>query len=748
LLNIDVLINARDDAPMAVGRVYSDVGAMYTYPLIPSYYQGFELSVRQGPTYLVARGYLSGVGGATAPDIFAFGRQSVLYSVCWDSSEIAGVVGVRYADSGVLIRWNPRMLPPGQVRNIVTYYGFGSASGAWGYCVTNQVIIPPVGRDCHLGNNPFEITAMVTNALTPPIILQGCSLCVRNLPSILSVPSPCIPLNPATIYPESAAIATFNILVDTSRIRRDTTVTVTLCPTTITPGIDECCTTFTVIIPYVSGIPPTAAVVPPTNIVVSCSTGSSVPFRFVVRDNEAVDTLSVRINFNGTTYDIHDGVFHYEGYMDTVVQVVFPPFDTFMVDGETLSFNLVEAEDKYGCDLVAPVGGYYVVDRRGPYARDFSPRDGSFVTNRRQPIRVRIIDVFAGVDTSSIQITVHDRGGDANYSWGSTQLFYFGDTLVFLPPRDYYDNDTVIFCIIQANDRARVCGPNHFEGETSCIRFFTDFSGPSIIFSRPQNGQAVSCVRESIFVYLRDINGVDSSTIQVNVNGINYTITDINLYFRPDSNIIVFYPLTPFTDGELVRFTLNDVRDRIGNGLLAPLEINFRVDLTGPYAANPDPPDWSIINSSAPNVSMELLDDIAGVNPATVRVRIRIAGMEREFDYGSSVVQYSSGILTVRVGETGMAASHGDTIKICLVAAEDLALYCGANSLRDTLCVHLRLDLRGPTASLVTPRNNSVTSCSLQTIVIHLDDDASIDTNTIKVVVNYDTLTISSPELT
>lgn len=746
LLNIDVLINNRDDAPMAVGRVYSAVGAMYTYPLIPSYYQGFELSPRQPETYLVARGYLSSFG-ATAPSIFAFGRQSYLSVACWDESEIDNVVGVPYNDSGVLMRWDPQMVSPGGIRNIITYYGFGSTRGTGGYSISNVVLIPPEGRDCGLAHNPFEVIATVANGVTPPVIVQGCSLCVRNLPSGLSVPESCVALTPQSLYPESSAIGGFNILVDTTRFTRDTTLNFIVCATTTTPGVETPCTTISVFIPYVSHIPPTAELVPPFNQIISCSVGSAVPFRFLVRDNEGIDTLSPRIRFHGTIYDIHDGFFYYQGYTGNQVQIVFPPFDIFMVDGETLSFTLVNVEDIYGCDLVGSLSGYYVVDRRGPYSRDFRPRNGTFITNRREQIRVRIIDVLSGVDITSIQVSVHDRGGDANYSWGSTQLQWSRDTLIFTPPRDYFDGDTVTFCILRANDQARICGPNSFEGENPCVTFYTDFSAPSVITTRPQTGQAVSCELESVFIYLRDINGIDTMSIQLNVNGIVYTITDPNLYFRPDSGILVFYPLTPFTDGQLVNVVLVDVRDNIGNGLATPFSILFRVDRTGPYALNPDPPNWSIVNTTAPVVSMEIADDIAGINPSTIQVRVRIGGSEREFYYGSPVIEYSPGLLTVRVGETGMVPRHGDTVRVCLVDVEDLALYCGSNHLRDTLCVNLRIDIQGPVPSLVTPRNRAVSSCSTQTIIIHLEDALPTDSSTIVLVVGYDTFTVASPEL-
>ena len=263
-------------------------------------------------------------------------------------------------------------------------------------------------------------------------------------------------------------------------------------------------------------------------------------------------------------------------------------------------------------------------------------------------------------------------------------------------------------------------------------------------------GNIVSCPEETIRIELSDPNGIDSFTVQLYVEEILYTTTDPNLWFDPSTNTLTFVPPDEFANGQTVDVILADVRDTLGNGLSSPLSFTFQVDLVGPYVVSTNPTNLSYVNTLTPTIEMELVDDLAGVDVSSVHVLVRNRGIPYHYYYGSPVLEVAPGLLTIDLSNAvDIRPEHGDTLHICLLEANDLALYCGRNPLQeDSVCVDVILDVRGPEATLISPADGSISACSLQTISIQLEDDLPIQPYSILLQINEESYTVDDPHLT
>ncbi len=232
-------------------------------------------------------------------------------------------------------------------------------------------------------------------------------------------------------------------------------------------------------------------------------------------------------------------------------------------------------------------------------------------------------------------------------------------------------------------------GANGYENEKGKVYLYLGFRSlvpPEVRIIEPFNGARTSCEDQVVKVYLFDPQGIDTSSIRINLNGIDYfcdshtiTINDTVLSFTPPEN---------FYDGEEVRFCVEDIANIRGIHIDEPICITFTVDLTPPSIYNIIPSDGSIVKTHQPTFTFRLTDDISGYNFSLFSVKIG----DTSFIYPDTSISVVEQKGEFSVVSTGIYFHDMDTIRIELSGVRDNPDFCEPNQ-GEPIDVHVMVDL-------------------------------------------------------
>jgi len=211
----------------------------------------------------------------------------------------------------------------------------------------------------------------------------------------------------------------------------------------------------------------------------------------------------------------------------------------------------------------------------------------------------------------------------------------------------------------------------------------------------PTCGMFSSCIDTMIIIELFDENGIDDATLQLDVDGTIYTISDPEVILVGDT-LVYFIPFTWFDDGDTVNFSVIQVADSFGNIATMPLICSFTVDTMPPELTEPVPPMGASCRDLTPTILFPISDAGAGVDSSSFVVTIITPeGDTLLFPWGSSTLRWDRDTLSWEASIAGLSFAEDETIWIC-ISAEDLidADGCGPNYM-DT-CWHIYFHVPPP----------------------------------------------------
>ena len=453
-----------------------------------------------------------------------------------------------------------------------------------------------------------------------------------------------------------------------------------------------------------------------------------------LQDASGVDTNSVELWINDEVYDTSSAELFWLG--DTLI---FTPPDTFWFDAETVSVELY-ASDINGNPIVnEPESWMFYTDFSPPVVWGEDPADSSIVTSSEPFIRVNVLDSMSGLFQDTLIVTVN---GDSfsleetalSYdSWsGQLQLNIAASSLSF------EDGDSITVCLHNIMDRPNYCAPNSIDDY--CWEFTVDISGPEPTLIEPFDGAYSSCVDQGVIILLEDINGIDPSSVYLQVGYLTYNLDDDELSLTGDT--LIFAPEESlWVDGQIVEISLFDVTDTVGNHLQpTPRRWTFTVDTSPPEILDTIPSPDTIVGDRAPTISFLLEDDLSGIDSASIIIQLVDTTLTLE-DEG---VYYDDGQVRIETEELGMLFSPEDTVGIC-VQAQDAPDYCPPNML--DVCWEFVISLTGPWATLVEPSDSAYSACDDQGVAIIIEDENGIDPATIEFTINGIPYTVDSTQL-
>ena len=210
-----------------------------------------------------------------------------------------------------------------------------------------------------------------------------------------------------------------------------------------------------------------------------------------------------------------------------------------------------------------------------------------------------------------------------------------------------------------------------------------DRTPPSATLITPTRYVYMSCPESSIVILLRDENGVDSTSVILRVEGVDYTLESSELQLIGDS-LLIFTPSVVFPNGERVDVQLVGLADTIGNAVRPghpALEFYYRIDTEGPIPSLISPLPGSSTRELQPTVSIEFRDMNSLEHSSVV---FSVQGVRYTGDDAS--VRWRGDTLIWLPGRAAVTFHDGDTVRVCVEQALDRVEFCGPNNIDSTYC--------------------------------------------------------------
>jgi len=495
---------------------------------------------------------------------------------------------------------------------------------------------------------------------------------------------------------------------DTVSVRVIAYDSVTVCETN---RID---TTWFFYIPYT---PPTAHLISPDSGAVSACDNQEI--WFYLQDDEGIRLNSILVRISGFYYNLASPELSYSN--DTLW---FSP-TTPWAHGSYISGSLYYAEDLLSNPIAERIEFGFYIDLHGPEIVSYSPPEFSLSADTLRQARIRIEDVPAGLDPSSVEITVDGFP----YIIDGSNLRWEDPFLIFDPAfaGAWDDVDSVEICLTSAFDNPDLCPPN--AAVPFCWTFYIDARDP---VANPPDGAVVACVEQAISLYLWAPGGIVESSVLLEINGTPYTTADSRLTLTA-ADTLLFVPDDPWTDGDSVICLLVHAEGGLGSSIDS-VRWGFLMDYSQPELISANPAPGEVVAMVDPPVEFELIDSISGLLPGAFQLTFNGSS----FGWDNPALTRVGDYFTLDLPTAGIHISGGDTAEVC-IHAEDFAYpeYCGPNFI-DT-CYTFSIEAGGPTAELISPPELTAYACD-SNIVIVVDDHNGYLWETLEIEINGEVL--------
>ncbi|MBN2541892.1 gliding motility-associated C-terminal domain-containing protein [bacterium] len=450
-----------------------------------------------------------------------------------------------------------------------------------------------------------------------------------------------------------------------------------------------------------------------------------------------IDTTTIEFYINGILYNIgHPWLSFEEGSL-----LVFQPPPAYWSDGEMVVVVLTRADDIYGFPLDDTLFSAFAIDLTPPVVTDIAPALETMVSDSGPVIEFDLHDSLSGIDASSITMDINGTIISLPGT-GVWEVIHFefdcAAAGIF-----FSNGDTVNVCLY-GTDSPDYCDANALD---TCWLFIVSFSGPVAAVLEPLNGTYTACDDHCIYVLLTDEDGVDTTTVELEVNGIIYNIESPELSMISDT--VVFCQSLPWTDAETVDVRLVSASDIYGNEIRNPLEWSFIVDLSPPDYFGFDPAEGEIISDPYHEIMLTIIDSLSGVDDTSIIVFVN----DRPYDIFSRAITLTVDTIAGMLYYTlvynpmdgGFIFRHNDVIRFC-IQSYDEPDYCSLHE--SEFCWEFLVDLVGPAGELDHPFVGAVSSCEDQGAVLRVFDriiSHGVDPSSIRLEVEVAGTTLTSP---
>ncbi|MBD3227998.1 MAG: hypothetical protein GF329_07395 [Candidatus Lokiarchaeota archaeon] len=290
----------------------------------------------------------------------------------------------------------------------------------------------------------------------------------------------------------------------------------------------------------------------------STTTNSSTSIKVILMDSLSdVDEDSIEMNVNGTIYNITSIELEYNSTTDLLK---FTPGSNYN-DGNISVY--IDAKDKAG-NIMGTYYFMFTIDSNSPYAINPSPINQSYTNNNQTQINISIYDEISGVDFNTLNMWVNST----LYVFGDVEISIISNRVVFTPSTPF--NEGYLYVVVNISDNAGNLMPNY------SWYFIIDVQAPRASNPNPGNLSYETIFNPNITIQLTDNFEVNESQIVLNVEGKNYSITDVELSYNNNIDVLRFVPSDNFTEGQVIDVELISI-DVAGN-YMSKYYFSFTID--------------------------------------------------------------------------------------------------------------------------------------------------------------------------
>ncbi|MBN2543316.1 gliding motility-associated C-terminal domain-containing protein [bacterium] len=267
-----------------------------------------------------------------------------------------------------------------------------------------------------------------------------------------------------------------------------------------------------------------------------------------------------------------------------------------------------------------------------------------------------------------------------------------------------------------------------------------------VVYPAPCGG-VTSCEDQGFIALVLDrYYEIDEFSLRATVNYRPLDIRSPELSWHPPDSVI-YHPRSPWSHGDIVHFSLDSAANIFG--CVANLvSCSVIVDLEPPVPFDPVPAMGETVFVPNPDITLEITDDIAGVDPMSFipdNITITVNGEE----VSGFTPTWDGSQLRIQ----GLSFVNNDTVMICLDSLYDAPDYdyCAPND--TSYCWWFYVRITEPVAWLIEPIDINgdgrvISACLCQPVIIGIFDEDGIDTMTIELIVEGISYTFPNPRLT
>ncbi len=367
--------------------------------------------------------------------------------------------------------------------------------------------------------------------------------------------------------------------------------------------------------PYIGGLDPEAGAV---------NVPQDTDIEFIIYDSGiGVNLTSVVVEIQSVTYTHNSGLFYYYGNANAYHILIDVPVNFELAEIVEVAIN---ASDLNGIAMSTFEYSFEIVDDiQPPYTGEWNPEPGEDNVSIDTNVSFNIYDNIEGVDITSVVVDIQG----IQFSYLNTSFTYQtipnGFTVTLDLPSDF-DYGEIVTVQIDAADLSQPA--NVMATYIYNFQCVYDITPPYTGEYDPSPGQQNVPIDTDISFHIYDDElGVDINALQVDIDGVLYSVANGNLSFsgNPADYSISINPTENFDYFQLVTVEIDVADLAIPPNQLSGFSYTFQCisDEETPYVTDLDPQPLSIDNPVNTNVSFHINDDGFGVDLNSVIVDVQ-----------------------------------------------------------------------------------------------------------------------------
>ncbi len=474
---------------------------------------------------------------------------------------------------------------------------------------------------------------------------------------------------------------------------------------------------------------PTITLVYPFN---SAIVGNDCADSLVFRIDDVDSIVSITVIADGDTFHLGDPEIFFDGtFVHLNTSGIFE-------DG-AYSTIIISCTDIYN---TASEDTFHIwTDFSAPYVFDISPPESSLIVDTVETISVWLTDDFSGVEPSSVTLTVDSAPVSFDYDSTNGEMSF---EYIFYGYSDTSDSVYLMICIT-ADDRPDICN-NDLD---TCFQYML-YINTTLPVVTPPAEIITGCSDQNIIIAAQSTFGIDSaevtlelrSTVHGLLDFMNLTDSTFNMmtYSHFPSGVddsLFFTPIAPlyWNDSDTILCIFDYSFIGSGNENRSWL---FYTDFSPPYFSAIYPTDGSIVMVTPDTLLFTLGDLVSGLWEPEFYCTLYVNTVPTSVPFGALLrVGYDS--FKLPLNNIGILLNGCDSVVLAIHIPDRVSTdYCGPNILNAEW--NFSLDCGAPYAELISPTIDAMLSCSLQTISFFIAADANLDSNSIVLIVDGDTI--------